>query len=195
MLSVGVSEKPFDINCAAVCYKCRQNSNGQKQGTILLLVDFSSASDTINHNIFIRRLRLCYGFVGKALDWVMKSYLKKKTQRVVIGDQSSSTTTLTTAVPQGSALGPLRFSLHVQPIGDIIPAHGLFFHQYADVLLVYAHFDLTHSALLAAVKQMDDCLDEVKVWMARNYMFINDGSIHSIFRLCLSLQMQTWIKV
>ena len=92
-----------------------------------------------------------YGFVGKALDW-LRSYLKERTQRVVIGDQSSSTTTLTTGVPQGSVLGPLLFSLYVQPIGDIIRAHGLFFHQYADDLHVYTHFDLTHSALVAADK-------------------------------------------
>ena len=134
MLSVGVSENPFDRNCASICYKCRQNSNGQTQVTILLLVDFSSAFDTINHNI------LRHGFVGKALDWVI-SYLKERMQRVLIGDQSSSTTTLTTGVPQGSVIGPLLFSLYVQPNGDIIRAHGLFFHQYADGLQVYAHFD------------------------------------------------------
>ena len=146
----------------------------KKQGTILLLVDFSSAFDTINHNILIRRLRLRYGFVGKALDWVI-SYLKERKEGVVIGDQSSSTTTLTTDVPLGSVLAPLLFSLYVQPIGDIIRAHRLFFLQYADDLQVYAHFDLTHSALIAAVKQMGDCLDEVKVWMALNSMFMNDG--------------------
>ena len=28
---------------------------------------------------------------------------------------------------------------------------------------------------MAAVKQMEDYLDEVKVWMARNSMFMNDG--------------------
>ena len=28
---------------------------------------------------------------------------------------------------------------------------------------------------MAAVKQLEDCLDEVKVWMARNSMFMNDG--------------------
>ena len=105
----------------------------------------------------------------------MISYLKERTQRVVIGDQSSSTTTVTTGVPQGSVLGPLLFSLYVQPIGDIIRAHGIFFHQYADDLQVYTHFNLNHSALVAAVKQMEDCLDEVKVWMARNSMFMNDG--------------------
>ena len=108
------------------------------------------------------------------MDWMI-SYLKERTQRVVIGDQSSSTSTLTTGDPQGCVLGPLLFSLYVQPIGDIIRAHGLFFHQYADDLKVYAYFDLTHSALVAAVKQMEDCLDEVKVWVARNSMFMNDG--------------------
>ena len=127
----------------------------------MLLVDFSSAFDTINHNTLIRRLRLRYGCVDKTLDWMI-SYLKERTQRVVIGDQSSSTTTLTRCVPQGSVLGPLLFSLYVQPIGDIIRAHGLFLHQYADDLQVYAHFDLNHSALLAAVKQVEDCLHEVK---------------------------------
>ena len=46
---------------------------------------------------------------------------------------------------------------------------------YANDLHVYAHFDLNHSALVAAVKQMEDGLDELKVWMARNSMCMNDG--------------------
>ena len=28
---------------------------------------------------------------------------------------------------------------------------------------------------MAVVKQMEDCLDEVKVWMALNSIFMNDG--------------------
>ena len=151
MLSVCVSEKPFDRYALMYVTSAVKAAMDKKQGTILLLVDFSSAFDTINHNILIRRLRLRYGFVGKTFDWLI-SYLKERTQRVVIGDQSSSTTTLTTRVPQGSVLGPLLFSLYVQPIGDIIRALALFFHQYTDDLQVYTHFDLTHSALVAAVK-------------------------------------------
>ena len=131
----------------------------------MVLVDFRAALDTINLDILIRRLRLRYGFVGKALDWIM-SYLPERTQRVVIGGQSSSTTTLTAGVPQDSILGPLLFSLYVQPIGDFIRAHGLFFHHYAD----------DHpSALAAVVQQMEDCLDDIKQWMAWNYMCMNDG--------------------
>ena len=96
-----------------------------KQGTILLLVDVSFAFDTINYNILVRRLRLRYGFVGKALDWVIY-YLKERTQRVVIGDLSSSTTSITTGVPQGSVLCPLLFSLY--------PSVTSYIHQYADDL-------------------------------------------------------------
>ena len=95
-----------------------------KQGTTLVLVAFSAAFDTINHAILILRLRLRYGFVGKALDWIIL-YLQERTQRIVIGGQSSSTTTVTADVQQDSVLGPLLISLYVQPIGDIIRAFAL----------------------------------------------------------------------
>ena len=112
-----------------------------KQGTTLVLVDLSAVFNTINNDILIRRIRLHYGFVGKSLDWII-SYLQERTQPIVIGGQSSSTTTLTAAVPQGSVLRPLLFSLYVKPIGDIIRAHGLFVHHYTDDLQIYSHFDL-----------------------------------------------------
>ena len=125
--SLRIGKKTFAETALLYVTSAVKTAMDKKQGTILLLVDFSSAVDTINHNILIRRLRLRYGFVGKALDW-LTPYLKERTQRVVIGEQSSSRTTLTTGVPQGSVLGALLFSLYVQPIGDIIRAHGLFFH-------------------------------------------------------------------
>ena len=82
---------------------------------------------------------------------------------------------MTADVPQGSVLGPLLFSLYVQPIGDIIRAHGLLFYHYADDLHIYSHFDLNPSALAAVVQQMEDCLDDIKQWMAWNSMCMNDG--------------------
>ena len=117
-----------------------------RQDTALVLIDFSAAFDTINHKIMIQRLCLRYVIVGRALGW-LQSYLQNRTQRVVTRDASLNITCLTSGVPQGSVLGPLLFSLYVQPIGDIIRAHGLLFHHYADDLQLYCHFDLTPTAL------------------------------------------------
>ena len=81
-----------------------------RYGKTLVLIDFSAAFDTVNHNIMIRRRQLRYGFFDKALVW-LQSYLEERTQRVVIRDASSSTTRVTSGVSQGSVLGPLLFSL------------------------------------------------------------------------------------
>ena len=134
-----------------------------------MLIDFSAAFDTINRNIMIQRLRLRYG-----IGW-LQSYLQNRTQRVVIRDASSNTTWLTSGVPQGSVLGSLLFSLYVQPIGGIIRAHGLSFHQYVDDLQLYCHFDLTATALATTVRRMEDCWDVVKQWMTSNCLCMNDN--------------------
>ena len=49
--------------------------------TALTLLDLSSAFDTINHTILLRRLGNWFGMSGKALDW-FKSYLtgRKKSE-------------------------------------------------------------------------------------------------------------------
>ena len=113
-----------------------------RKGTALVFIDFSYAFDIWYQAMLLRRLRLRYGLEGKALDLIV-SYLQGRTQRVVIGEQSSSSSMLKSGVPQGSVLGPLLFSLYVQPIDDIIRAHGLFYHQYADDIQLYCHFALT----------------------------------------------------
>ena len=145
-----------------------------RHGTALVLIDFSAAFDTVNHNIMIRRLQLRYGFVGKALVW-LQSYLEGRTQRVIVRDTSSNTTRVTSGVSQGSVLGPLLFLLYVQPIGDIITAHGLCFHHYADDLQLYFHFDLTATALSATPRHMEYCLNVVNMWMASNCMCMNNN--------------------
>ena len=111
-----------------------------KKGTILVMIDLSSAFDTIDHSILLSRLELRYGITSVVVEW-FRSYLYGRVQWVNIDDIFSTSHPLTTGVPQGSVLGPLLFSLYVQPLGGIIREHSIQFHHYADDLLLYAHFD------------------------------------------------------
>lgn len=93
---------------------------------------------------------------------------------MVIGHAASDSHSLTTGVPQGSVLGPMLFSLYVQPIGEIIRRHGLHFHHYADDLQILLHFQLNPESLLNALQRLEACVAEIKTWMTTNYLNMNE---------------------
>ena len=96
----------------------------------LVLVDLSSAFDTVDHQIFLERLQFKYGMSGSVLSR-FKSYLSERYRITHIDRIRLSPRLLNSGVPQGSVLGPLLFSLYISPIEDIIDAHGLHSILYA----------------------------------------------------------------
>ena len=65
----------------------------QQQEVVLVLLDLSSAFDTIDHSALLNRLRDRYGMDGTVLKW-FQSYLVGCTQAVMIKDTQSSERTL-----------------------------------------------------------------------------------------------------
>ena len=106
------------------------------------------------------------------LEW-FRSYLYGRVQRINIDDSFSPPHPLTTGVPQGSVLGPLLFSLYVQPLCGIIREHSIHFHNYADDLQLYAHFDLNKSSLESTISRMQDCICNVQSWFSDNKLKMN----------------------
>ena len=74
--------------------------------TLLVLLDFSAAFDTVNHKIILRRMETTFDITGTVLQW-FSSYLGNRSQRVVFGDGVSEGFYLACGVPRGSCLGPL----------------------------------------------------------------------------------------
>lgn len=144
----------------------------RKECVLLVLLDLSAAFDTVNHEVLLDRLHTRLGVSGVALEW-LRSYLQDRTQSVHIDGQASPPHDLKYGVPQGSVLGPVLFTVYLSPLGDILRRHGIKFHLYADDSQLYLSFPPPSSA--TAVAQMERCIAEVRAWLARNFLQLNDG--------------------
>ncbi len=97
---------------------------------ILVLLDLSTAFDTIDHNILLNRLENFVDISRSALAW-FKSYLSDRHQFVAVNEEVSYRSQVQYGVPQGSVLGSLLFTLYMLPLGNIIRKHRVSFHCYA----------------------------------------------------------------
>ncbi|XP_070410856.1 RNA-directed DNA polymerase from mobile element jockey isoform X1 [Nothobranchius furzeri] len=141
---------------------------------VLLLLDLSAAFDTIDHNILITRLQTWAGISGSALDW-FRSYFYNRSARVMLDGCSSESQPLRWGVPQGSILGPLLFNLYILPLGAIFRRHAVSYHLYADDCQIYFSFKPTQS-----MQVLSDCIDNVKLWLADNFLHLNDSKTEVI---------------
>ncbi len=144
---------------------------------ILVLLDLSAAFDTVDHKLLLDRLENRLGITGNALLW-FKSYLMDRKQRVQINGVCSKSTNLTCGVPQGSVLGPILFTVYTLPLGDILRKHGLSYHLYADDTQIYMSFNRLPGhcteSLEVAKSKLENCFSEIRIWMAMNYLKLND---------------------
>ncbi len=134
----------------------------------LLLLDLSSAFDTVCHEILISRLS-AIGITGTALEW-FSSYLTGRQQFVIYQNHRSSTKPISSGVPKGSVLGPLLFTIYMLPIGQIIKHHGFNFHCYADDIQICFS---THSTSVFPLPTLTNCIKELKLWLEANYLRFN----------------------
>ena len=143
------------------------------EAVVLLLLDLSSAFDTIDHTILLAKLKSSYGIQGTALKWI-RSYLDMRSFEVFIEGKGSIKEWLLYGVPQGSLLGPLLFILYTKDITAIALKHGLNIHIYADDTQLYIAFKPIGS-LVGLKDKICNCLKEIKLWMSKNFLQVNEN--------------------
>ena len=148
--------------------------------TCLVLLDLSVAFDTVDHQILINRLTSMFGISGCALT-LIRSYITGRSQRVKVGESRSDPVTLHFAVPQGSVLGPILFTLYTCPLGQILKAQGLMYHLYADDSQLYLSFKPnTPGAQSLCLKTIENCIYDIRGWMTLNMLKLNDDKTEFI---------------
>lgn len=83
---------------------------------------------------------------------MLKSYLEGRTQPVRVSDVSSSTLRSNVGVPQGSILGPLIFSLHINALPSV--CNGCDIQTHADDTVNYVHAKNKEQAALKLTSTM-----------------------------------------
>eukprot|EP00794_Sanderia_malayensis_P013257 gene13257-14621_t len=142
--------------------------------TLVVFLDLSAAFDTVDHCVLIGRLEQTFGVCGDALAW-FRSYLAKRSQRIIIRDAKSVSSDLKFGVPQGSCLGLLLFSIYTSKLFKIISHHLPTAHCYADDTQLYLAFQPDDStAQDSALEAMEACLQDIRMWMIRDRLMIND---------------------
>ena len=148
--------------------------------TLLVLLDLSAAFDTIDHQIIFHILEHSLGITDSALA-LIKSCLDGRQQCVQIEGVISAFAELACGVPQGSVLGPLKLCIYMLPIVSIMRHHDIYIHSYADDTQLYVSYDLSNPYV--ALDRMNLCISDLRIWMIRNKLKINDSKTEFLIDL------------
>ena len=102
--------------------------------SVLALLDFSSAFDTIDHPFLVHHLHTDIGFTDTFLQW-FSSYLTDRTHYVSLSNHCSSFSPVYSDVPLGSVLGPILVTMCIEPLLSLsYTIHLLMTHNYICLL-------------------------------------------------------------
>ena len=140
--------------------------------SVLALLDFSSAFDTIDHTILVHRLHTDFGLTDTVLQW-FSSYPTDHTHYVSLSNHCSAFAPVHSGVPQGSVLGPMLFTKYIKPLSVIIVSHSIIHHSFADDLQL--QMSAPQDSISEPLHSMQSCISDVKAWATANMLKLNDS--------------------
>ena len=145
------------------------------QVTLLVLLDLSSAFDTVEHEILLDRLRSTVGLRGKVLSW-FENYFEAGRRRCRLTGLSQSHLIWCVESPKGHAWA--RFSLPSMWVSCFryFKKHHLpSVHTYVDDTRLYLSFKQSDTfSEVEAVSAMQKCICDVRAWMREDQLILND---------------------
>ena len=138
---------------------------------ILVSLDSSKAFDTINHDLFLQKLRY-YNFLDVTIHW-FESYLKGRSQVVYTYSESgislSSSVEVTCGVPQSSSLGPSSYITYAADLLRLTLSSII--ASYADDTHLFISFK--PSEIQNVVNRVNLDLMLISEWSSANFLKLN----------------------
>jgi len=132
------------------------------QSMALVLLDLSYAFDLINHDILISRLETCVGLRGTVLQWFRVISLWQEVRCQHWTPFIFWSTFKFWCSPEFNSWSCFVFPLYAST--------RVSFHLYADDTQIYIPMKWDDKQ---ALKPILDCLEELKHWLATNFMSLN----------------------
>ena len=151
----------------------------EKQEVVcLILLDLSTAFDTIDHDILLGRLKSRFAVTSMTLNWLW-SYLTHRTQAVEIGvplseGSRSAFVPLKSGIPQGYVLGLILFTIYTS-------RHQVEFHLYVDDTQIYLAFRPSKpNSKCNCTTRIEKCIEEIGIWMTQNLLKLSSDKMEFI---------------
>ena len=81
-------------------------------------------------------------------------------------------------MPQGSVLGPILLVLYTSLLSDIIVNHSVNHQIFADDIQLQKSAPL--SEVTSLTKELNACTDDIKTWMTKNQLKLNDNKTEGL---------------
>lgn len=113
-----VPRRSCDTNLACLLKKAWDTISSGHQ-TDVIYTDYSSAFQSVNHNLMLHKLENSYQISGAALNW-LSSYLTNQKQSVVVNGQFSDWTPVRSGTPEVGIISLILFALLINDLPDKI---------------------------------------------------------------------------
>ena len=148
----------------------------KNRAMFFVMLDLSSAFDTIAQEHLLTLLHDEYGVRETALSR-FRTYLDG-TKCDQIDSKTSATIPLQSAMPQGSVLGPVMFTLYTTTMQRIFKRHGITCHKYVDDIQLYAWYNPAKPGYqVETARRLTHCIGEVRRRMALHMLKLNDEKL------------------
>ena len=140
-----------------------------------IYLDYAKAFDRVDHRLLLLKLKR-YKFHPDLISWI-SSFLKGRTQEVVINGSHSCRKTIVSGVPQGTVLGPVLFIIFINDLEQSIGSSNIRF--FADDTRLSKQI-----STMEDVKMLQSDLDTVCRWSRENNMKLHEHKFELISHRC-----------